>query len=100
MTLNPNKTNSLFVSTSRTVNLPHGYLVLSGISNIDIFGMKFDRRLTFEAHVCGIVSRVLRRICILRLVKRVFVDTCVASLLLFICSANPSAFFSGVGVCY
>ena len=79
---NPNKTNSLVVSRSRTVNPPHSDLVLSGVSigaspNLDILGVKFDSRLTFEDHVRRIVSRVSQRIGILRLVKRVFVDTSV-----------------------
>ena len=39
--------------------------------------MKFDSKLTFEDHVRGIVSRVSQRIGILRLVKRIFVDTSV-----------------------
>ena len=39
--------------------------------------MKFDIKLTFEDHVRGIVSRVSQRIGILRLVKRIFVDTSV-----------------------
>ena len=39
--------------------------------------MKFDSRLTFEDHVRGIASRVSQRNGILRLVKRVFVDTSV-----------------------
>ena len=39
---------------------------------------KFDRKLTFEGHVRGIVSRVSQRIGILRFVKLgVFVDTSV-----------------------
>ena len=42
--------------------------------------VKFDSRLTFEDHVLGIVSRVSERIDILRLVKRVFVDTSVVLL--------------------
>ena len=41
MILNPNKTKALVVSRSRTVNPPHGDLVLSGVSicashNLDI----------------------------------------------------------------
>ena len=32
MILNPNKTKALVVSRSRTVNPPHGYLVLSWVS--------------------------------------------------------------------
>ena len=64
------------------MNPPHGDLVLSGVSiydspNLDILGVKFDSRLTFEDHVRGIVSSVSQRIDILRLVKRVFVGTSV-----------------------
>ena len=82
MILNPNKAKDLVGSRSRTVSLPHGDLVLSGVSiraspNLDILGVKFDYKLTFEDHVSGIVSRVSRRIGILRLVKRLFVDTSV-----------------------
>ena len=59
----------------------------------------FDSRLTFEDHVRDIVSRVSQRIGILRLVKRVFVDTsvylrCYYSL---ICCPNPGVLFSCVG---
>ena len=64
------------------MNPPHGDLVLSGVSigaspKLDILGVKFDSRLTFEDNVRGIVSSVSQRIGILRLVKRVFVDTSV-----------------------
>ena len=95
MILNFNKINALVVSRSRTVNPPHDDLVLSEVSisaspNLDILGMKFDSRLSFENHVRGIVSRVSQRIVISRLVKHVFVDTSpVASLLLCICCPNP-----------
>ena len=83
MILNPNNTKALVVSRSRTMNPPHGDLVVSGVSvcaspNLDILGVKSDSRITFEDHVFGIVSRVSRiMIGILRLVKRVFVDTFV-----------------------
>ena len=61
---------------------PHGDLVLSGVSiwaspNLDILGVKFDRKFTFEDHVRGILSRVSQIIGILRLVKRIFGDTSV-----------------------
>ena len=80
--MNPNKTKALVVSRSRTVHPPHGDLVLSVVSisaspNLDILGVKLDSRLTFEDHVRGIVSSVSQRICILRLLKTVFVDTSV-----------------------
>ena len=106
--LNPDKTKALVVSKSRTVNKvqsPHCDLVLFGVSicaspNLDIFGVKFNSKLTFEDHVLGIVSRVSQKFCILRQVKRIFVDTmhCVTSLLLWIRSPNPGVLFSGGGV--
>ena len=76
--LNPNKT----LSPRRTLNPPLGDLVLSGVSicaspNFHILGVKFDNRLAFEDHVRGIFSPVFQRIGILRLVKRIFVDTSV-----------------------
>ena len=60
----------------------NGDLVLSGVfvrasPNLDILDVKFDSKLNFEDHVRGIVFRVSHRIGILRLVKRVFVDTSV-----------------------
>ena len=70
-TRNPNKSKALVVSRSRTVSTPHDDSVLSGVSilassNLDIFGVKFDSKLTFEYHVRGIVFRVsetVQRIC-------------------------------------
>ena len=80
--LNHNKTKALVVSWSDTVSPNHGDLVLSGVSirarpNLDILGVKFERKLTFEDNVRGFVSRVSQRIGILRLVKCIFVDTSV-----------------------
>ena len=82
MILNPNNTKALVIRRSRTVNLPLGVLVLSGISirdsrNLDIRYVKFYRKLTFEDQLHGIVSHVSQRIVILRLVKRIFVDSSV-----------------------
>ena len=59
------------------MNPPHGDLVLSRVSiraspNLDILGVKFNSKLTFEDRARGIVSRVSQRIGILRLVKRIF----------------------------
>ena len=67
MILSHYNTNALVVSRSITINAPHGDLVLSGVSicaslNLDILGVKFDSRLTFEDHVHGIVFRVSQRI--------------------------------------
>ena len=97
MILNHNKTTTFVVSRSRTVNPPHGDLVLTGVSirvspNLDILGVKFDSNLTFEDHVRGIISRVSQTIVILKLMKRLFLDTSVLLRCYF-------AFrFSGVGV--
>ena len=57
-------------------------MVLSGVSiranpNLDILGVKFDNKFTFKDHVCDVVCRVSLRIVVLRLVKRIFVDTSV-----------------------
>ena len=59
-------------------------MVLSEVSisaspkfNIDILSVKFDRGLTFEDHVRGILTRVSQRIGILMLVNRIFLDTSV-----------------------
>ena len=80
--LNPTKTKALVVSRSMTVSPPHSDLVLSGVSirsspNLDILGVKFDSKINFEDHVRGIVFRVSQRIGILRLMKRISVDTSV-----------------------
>ena len=82
MILNPNKTTAAVVDRFRTVNTPHGDLVLSGVTicaspNLDILGMKFDSRLTYKDHVRGNVSSISQRIGILRLVNHVFVHTSV-----------------------
>ena len=82
MILNLNNTKALVVNRSRTVSPPSGDLVLSGVTtrsshNLEILGVKFDTKLTFEDNVSGIVSRVSQRIGILRFVKRIFVDTSV-----------------------
>ena len=78
MILNPNKIKALVVSGSRTLNSPNGDMVLSGVyihapPNLDILGVKFYSKLTFES----IVSCISQSICILRLVKHVLVDTTV-----------------------
>ena len=80
------------VRRSRTVNPPHGDLVVSVVCaspKLDILGVKFDSKHTLKDHLHGIVSHVTQRIGILRSVKCVFVDICVTSLLLCICSPNP-----------
>ena len=72
-----------------TLEDTHDHMVCVSIRaspNLDILGMKFHSKLTLLDHVSGIVSRVSQRIGILRLVKRLFVDTCITSVLFCICS--------------
>ena len=80
---NPNKSEALVISRSRTVTPPQGDLILSGASiraspNLDILDVKFYSKLTFEDHVHGIVSTVSQRIGILKLVLRIYLDTSVS----------------------
>ena len=80
--LNPTETKALVDNRSRTVNPLHCDLVLSGVSirdnpNLYILGVKFDSKLSLKDHVRGIISRVSQIIDILRLMKRIFLDTSV-----------------------
>ena len=45
--------------------------------SLDILGVRFDCKLTFDSHVSGVVSRVSQRIGILRMVNGVYADTSV-----------------------
>ena len=61
MILNPSKTKAIVIRRTKTVNPPHGDLVLSVVSicaipNLDILLVNFDSRLTFEDHVLSPVS--------------------------------------------
>ena len=81
MILNPSEIKALV--RSRTVKAPHSDLVLSaGVSicaspKLDILGAKFDSRLAFEDHVCGIVSCVPHRICIFEVGEACLRDTSI-----------------------
>ena len=94
MLLNPNKNKALLVSISRTVNPPHCDLVLSGVSicasnKIDILGVKFESRLTFEDHERGIISLCLSRNWYFEIGEACLCGHfCVASLILCICCTN------------
>ena len=102
MILNPNNTKALVINRTSTVNPPLGYLVLSGVPfALVLTSIFWDSRLTFKDHVRFIVSRVSQRICILMLVKHVFMVTSVLLRYYYICisSPNPGVLLSGVGVC-
>ena len=74
MILNPNKTNALVVSRSRTVTLHMvTWSSLCFLSELVATSkVKFDTKLTFEDHVRDIVSRVSQRIVILKLFRCYF----------------------------
>ena len=62
------------------MNPAHGEVVLSGVSfrsgpNLDVLGVKFDSKLTFEDYVRGIVSRVSQKKMYFEVVKRILEDT-------------------------
>ena len=82
MILNRNQTKALIVSRSDTLNPSHGDFFLLGVSvqvspKVDILCVKFECQFSFEDHFRSIVSRVSQKSGILRLVKRIFVDTSV-----------------------
>ena len=97
------QTNSFIVSRSRTVNPVHVDLVLSGVSiraspDLNILGIKFDSKLTFE-DPRGIASGVPQGIGIEVGEACLCGHLFVTSLLLCICSPNTRVLFSSVGVC-
>ena len=79
MRLNPNKTQSMIVSRSRTVFPPHPDLLVSStpLNSCDSFktlGVKFDRKFTFERDNRSISSSVAQKIGLLRKSFRIFGD--------------------------
>ena len=61
MLLNPKKRKALAVSRSRTVYPPHGDLGLAGVPilsspSLDILGVRFNCKLTFESCACCCVT--------------------------------------------
>ena len=81
MGLNPNKTQSMIVSRSRTVFPPHpdplvGSTSLSSCDFLKILGVMCDSKFTFERHICSISSSVPQKIGlpVLRKPFRIFGD--------------------------
>ena len=81
MRLNPNKTQSMIVSRSRTVFPPHPDLLVgsTSLNSCDFFkilGVMFDSKFTFERDICSISSSVAQKIGLLRIRKsfRIFGD--------------------------
>ena len=78
MKLNPSKTQCMMVSRSRTHLSLHPELcinetVLSTSDSFKILGVTFDKKLTFEEHICNIAS-ISQKVGILRSCFRMFGD--------------------------
>ena len=79
MRLDRNKTQSMLVSRSRTVFLPHpdllvGSTSLNSCDSFKILRVMFDSKFTFERHICSISSSVAQKIGLLRKSFRIFGD--------------------------
>ena len=77
--LNPNKTQSMIVSRSRTVFPPQSDLLVGSTSlnsrdSFKILGVLFDSKFTFEKQILSISSLVAQKIDLLRKPFRVFGD--------------------------
>ena len=82
MKLNPSKTKTLIIGRSRTVQPEHGELILDGTvlsvsESLVILGVRFDSKLTFEAHVRDVVSTASRSVGIMRRANRIFSNSVV-----------------------
>jgi len=80
MKLNTDKTKTMLVSRSRTVNPPAPALYLDGVElknvkSLVILGVTFDSKLTFEEHLRLVSKSVSQRIGILRKSWKVFRDS-------------------------
>ena len=79
--LNPNKTKALVITIARTVSPSQGDLFLFEVSisaspYLDILGVKFDSKLTFEGYVLSIVFQVFQ-VSYFEVGESIFVDTSV-----------------------
>ena len=79
MKLNPNKTQSMIISRSRTPNPQHPELsidgtVLATCNSFKILGLTFDSKLTFEKHIRNVASGISQKIGILRKCYKIFGD--------------------------
>ena len=82
MKLNPNKTQSMIVSRSRTVYPIHPDLFINNVpliacGSFKILGVLFDSKFTFEQHVRSVSSSVAQKIGLLRKAYKIFGDPSV-----------------------
>ena len=79
MKLNASKTKTMIVSRSRTMHPQSPPLTIDGtvleeFDDLDILGVTFDSKLTFEEHLCSVFRAASQRLGILRNSWRVFHD--------------------------
>ena len=79
MKLNASKTKTMIVSMPRTMHPQSTPLTIVGIvlkkfDDLDIFGVSFDSKMTFETHLRSVSSAASQRLIILRKSWRVFHD--------------------------
>ena len=77
MKLNPNKTQSMTVSRSRTLNPRHPDLAIDNVSlstsdSFKILGVTLDSKFTFEKHIRSLSSSIAQKIGILRKSFKIF----------------------------
>ena len=79
MRLNPNKSQSIIVSRSRTIDPPHPPLYLSGAQvlisdSIKLLGVTLDNKLTFETHIRQVSISIAQKTGLLRKCRRTLCD--------------------------
>ena len=82
MKLNPQKTQSMIISRSKTLYPQHSELhinntVLATCNSFKILGLTFDNKLTFEKHIRNVASGISQKIGILRKCFKVFGDEAI-----------------------
>ena len=82
MKLNPNKTQSMIVSRSRTLIPYHPDLsiddvILQTCDSFKILGILFDSKFTFEKHIRSVSSSVAQKIGLLRKSFKIFGDSSI-----------------------
>ena len=71
MKLNASKTKTMIVSRSCTMHPHYPPLTIDGTvlkrsDDLDILGVTFDSKLTFENHLCSVSRAASQRLCILK----------------------------------
>ena len=77
--MNANKTQSMIVSRSRTVQPHHPDLFIDGVpltanNSFKILGVLFDNKLTFESHIRSVSSSIAQKLGLLRKSFKIFGD--------------------------